>query len=117
MARDAHDDSTGLPDGFSYLSPPPGWPPPRSAKDLKLMAQRLQQQLLERDKPPGPQIQAEDEMRAAIRGWLRCPPDLRPSPRALGLRIAEIAASIRPDTAMSFSDSCRLLTSSLKADA
>ena len=39
------------------------------------------------------QIRAEDQMRAAVRGWLRCAPDRRPSPRALGLRIAEIAAT------------------------
>jgi hypothetical protein len=41
-----------------------------------------------------PEIQAEDQMRAAIRAWLCCPPDRRPSPRALGARIAEIAASM-----------------------
>lgn len=39
------------------------------------------------------QIRAEDQMRSAIRGWLHSPPDRRPSPRALGLRIAEIAAT------------------------
>jgi len=33
-------------------------------------------------------------MRAAIRGWLHCSPDRRPSARALGIRIAEIAASM-----------------------
>jgi hypothetical protein len=35
---------------------------------------------------------AEDQMRSAIRGWLHCSPDRRLSPRALGLRIAEIAS-------------------------
>lgn len=44
------------------------------------------------------QIALEDQMRAAIRAWLRCSPDRRPSPRALGLRIAEIAASIEDGT-------------------
>jgi hypothetical protein len=52
MARATNDDSTGLPPGFSYLDPPPNWPP-RPAQDLKLMAQRLQQ-LLDRDKPAAP---------------------------------------------------------------
>jgi len=33
-------------------------------------------------------------MRSAIRGWLRCSPDRRPSARALGIRIADIAASL-----------------------
>jgi hypothetical protein len=41
-----------------------------------------------------PIICAEDQMRAAIRGWLHCSPDRRPSARALGARIAEIAASM-----------------------
>jgi len=49
----ADDDDSTLPPGFSYMTPPPGWPPPRSAQDLKLMAQRLQQ-LLDRDKPAAP---------------------------------------------------------------
>ena len=116
MRADDDDSTDDLPDGFSYLDPPSSWPPPRPAQDLKRMAERLQQQLLSRDKPQGPQIQAQDEMQAAIRGWLRCPPDLRPSPRALGLRIAEIAASLgRP--ARTFSDSCRSITASLKEDA
>jgi hypothetical protein len=44
--------------------------------------------------PPTNTSQICDQMRAAIGEWLRCPPDRRPSSRALGLRIAEIAASI-----------------------
>jgi hypothetical protein len=36
-------------------------------------------------------------MRSAIRVWLQCPVDRRPSPQALGARIADIAASIAPD--------------------
>jgi hypothetical protein len=107
----ADDDDSTLPPGFSYMTPPPGWPPAPSAQDLKLMAERLQQQLLNRDKPPV--IEAQDEMQAAIRGWLRCPPDLRPSPRALGLRIAEIATSIHGRSG-TFSDSCRRITADLK---
>ena len=44
MARATDDDNT-LPPGFSYMTPPPGWPPPRSAEELKRMALRLQQAL------------------------------------------------------------------------
>jgi hypothetical protein len=40
-----NDDSAGLPEGFSYMTPPPGWPPPRSAEELRRMALRLQQHL------------------------------------------------------------------------
>lgn len=36
----------------------------------------------------------EADMRLAIRAWLRCPADNRPTPAALGQRIAEIAASL-----------------------
>jgi hypothetical protein len=39
------------------------------------------------------EIRAEDQMRSAIRGWLHCPPDRRPTPSALGLCIAEIATT------------------------
>jgi hypothetical protein len=39
----------------------------------------------------------EDEMHSAIRAWLRCPPDRRPSAHALGVRIAEIAADLEGD--------------------
>ena len=45
-----NDDSAGLPPGFTYMDPPPGWPPPRSPEELKRMALRLQQ-ALERDRP------------------------------------------------------------------
>jgi hypothetical protein len=44
------DDSTGLPPNFTYMDPPPGWPPPRSAEELRQMALRLQR-ALERDRP------------------------------------------------------------------
>lgn len=37
---------------------------------------------------------AEADMRLAIRAWLKCPADKRPSPQALGLRIAEIASAL-----------------------
>lgn len=37
---------------------------------------------------------AEAEMRLAIKAWLRCPADKRPSPAALGQRIADIASAI-----------------------
>jgi hypothetical protein len=46
---------------------------------------------------PTDPIRAEDQMRSAIRVWLQCPVDRRPSPQALGARIADIAASIAPD--------------------
>jgi hypothetical protein len=36
----------------------------------------------------------EDDMRLAITAWLKCPADKRPSPAALGQRIADIAASL-----------------------
>jgi hypothetical protein len=45
-----NDDSAGLPEGFSYMDPPPGWPPLPSAEELWQMALRLQQ-ALERDTP------------------------------------------------------------------
>jgi hypothetical protein len=41
MARATDDDSTGLLPGFTYMTPPPGWSPPRSAEELKRMALRL----------------------------------------------------------------------------
>lgn len=37
---------------------------------------------------------AEAEIRRAIRAWLKCPTEKRPSPAALGQRIAEIAAAL-----------------------
>lgn len=41
---------------------------------------------------------AEAEMRLAIKAWLKCAPDKRPSPAALGQRIADIASSLsRPN--------------------
>jgi hypothetical protein len=49
MDRATKDDSTGLPPGFEYMTPPPGWPPAPSPEQLKLMAQRLQK-ALERDR-------------------------------------------------------------------
>jgi hypothetical protein len=45
MARATDDDNTGLPPNFSYMDPPPGWPPPRSAAELREMALRLEQAL------------------------------------------------------------------------
>ena len=51
MAKAANDE--GLPEGFEYMDPPPGWPPARSAEELKRMALRLQQ-ALERDRPAAP---------------------------------------------------------------
>lgn len=39
---------------------------------------------------------AEAEMRLAIRAWLKCPVDKRPSAAALGQRIAEIASALPP---------------------
>lgn len=36
---------------------------------------------------------AELQMLAAIKVWLDCPADRRPSPQALGMRIADIAAA------------------------
>lgn len=36
---------------------------------------------------------AEAEMRLAIKAWLKCPVDKRPTPAALGQRIAEIASA------------------------
>lgn len=41
-----------------------------------------------------PLLAPEDEMRAAIRAWIECPADKRPSPTALGQRI-EMIATIR----------------------
>ena len=35
----------------------------------------------------------EAEMRAAIKAWLDCPAEKRPTPAALGQRIAEIAST------------------------
>jgi hypothetical protein len=35
--------------------------------------------------------EAEADMRLAIKAWLKCPEEKRPSPAALGQRIAEIA--------------------------
>ena len=43
MAKAANDE--GLPEGFEYMDPPPGWPPARSAEELKRMALRLQEHL------------------------------------------------------------------------
>ena len=51
MARATDDDSTGLPPGFEYMDPPPGWPPLPSAEELRQMAMRLQRALERRDKP------------------------------------------------------------------
>jgi hypothetical protein len=45
----ADDHDSTLPDGFEYLDPPPGWPPSRSAEELRQMALRLQK-ALERDR-------------------------------------------------------------------
>ena len=45
----AEDHDSTLPDGFEYLDPPPGWPPSRSAEELRQMALRLQK-ALERDR-------------------------------------------------------------------
>jgi hypothetical protein len=39
------------------------------------------------------QAKAEVDMRKAIRAWLKCPPDKRPTPQALGQRIADIASA------------------------
>jgi hypothetical protein len=36
---------------------------------------------------------SEADMRLAIRAWLKCPVEKRPSPAALGQRIADIAAA------------------------
>ena len=33
MAKAANDE--GLPEGFEYMDPPPGWPPARSAEELR----------------------------------------------------------------------------------
>ena len=43
MAKAANDE--GLPEGFEYMDPPPGWPPQPSAEELREMALRLQQAL------------------------------------------------------------------------
>lgn len=45
------------------------------------------------------------EMDAAIKAWLDCPPEKRPTPQALGKRIADIAAGIQPEPFMMLS--CR----------
>jgi|GEM_PF-3734548 len=37
---------------------------------------------------------AEADMRLAIKAWLKCPAEKRPSPAALGQRISEIAAAL-----------------------
>jgi hypothetical protein len=37
----------------------------------------------------------EAEIYSAIKTWLECPPEKRPSPQALGQRIAEIAAELQ----------------------
>lgn len=36
---------------------------------------------------------AEADMRLAIRAWLKCQPEKRPTPQALGKRIEDIAAT------------------------
>ena len=38
---------------------------------------------------------AEADMRLAIKAWLKCPAEKRPTPTALGQRVAEIAALLR----------------------
>lgn len=46
-----------------------------------------------------PLLAPEDEMRAAIRAWLTCPVEKRPSPQSLGERIAGIAQASSNDHA------------------
>jgi hypothetical protein len=60
MARATDDDNT-LPPGFSYMTPPPGWPPLPSAEELREMAQRLQKALERRDKPAAPEATRDRE--------------------------------------------------------
>jgi hypothetical protein len=48
---------------------------------------------------PQPADSAPPEMQAAIRAWLNCPTDKRPSARALGQQIERIAAGIAGDPA------------------
>ena len=37
---------------------------------------------------------AQEEMRIVCRVWVECPPERRPTPAALGQRIADIAAAL-----------------------
>ena len=45
--------------------------------------------------PLTPREPLEAEIYLAIKTWLECAPDKRPSPQALGQRIAEIAAELQ----------------------
>ena len=48
--------------------------------------------------PLTPAIDTETEMLAAIRAWLKCPAEKRPSPYALGKQIERIASALsRPE--------------------
>ena len=50
--KTTNDDSTGLPPGFEYLDPPPGYVAVTDWEGLELMGQMLQR-ALERDNPSG----------------------------------------------------------------
>jgi hypothetical protein len=105
----ADDDDSTLPDGFSYMDPPPGWPPPRSAQDLKLMAQRLQQQLLDHAppssrsdaKPPRTmtsQLEADillESYQARRRKWLAALNDREAVKEAIIRELHDIAADLK----------------------